>query len=75
MVGVRHLLSENPLRYELVADRQRWLGACEDRAICAQIASHLWRDSLLYGAILLQSARFHALIGAMFAIEQSKGGG
>ena len=35
----RRLLSENPLRYELAADRQRWLGAREDRAIYAQIAS------------------------------------
>jgi hypothetical protein len=72
MVGVRHLLSENPVRYELVADGQRWLDARRDRAIYAQIASHLWRDSLLYGAIALQLARFYALIGAMFAIAQLK---
>jgi len=65
--GVRQLLSEVPVRYELVADGQRWLGACGHRTIYAQIASHLWRDSLLYDAILLQLARYYALIGAMFA--------
>jgi hypothetical protein len=73
--GVRHLLSENPVRYELVADGQRWLGAGENRAIYAQIASHLWRESLFYGAISLQLTRSYALIGAMAAIAQLKGGG
>ena len=67
MVGVRHLLSENPVRYELVADGQRWLGAYGNRAIYGQIASYLWRDFLLYGVIQLQLARVRALIGAMFA--------
>jgi hypothetical protein len=46
-----------------------------NRAIYTQITSYLWRDSPLYGAIPLQLARFHALIGAMFAIAQLKGGG
>ena len=58
--GVRHLLSENPLRYELVADRQRWLGACYNRAIYTQIASRLWRDTLAIGVVPLQLARFIA---------------
>ena len=71
--GVRHLLSENPVQYESVADGQRWLGAYGNRAIYAQIASHLWRDFLLYGVIPLQLARFRALIGAMFASATKRG--
>ena len=54
--GVRHLLSENPVRYELVADRQRWLGACYNRAIYTQIASRLWRDTLAIGVIHCERA-------------------
>ncbi len=73
--NIRHPLSENPVRYELVADGQRRLDAFGNRAIYTQIASHLWRDSLLYGALSLQSARFHVLIGAMFAIAKLEGSG
>jgi hypothetical protein len=73
MIGIRHLLSEKLVRYEFVADGQLWLGG--NRAISAQIPSHLWRDSFLYDAMHLQLARFHALIGAMSAIAQLQGGG
>jgi hypothetical protein len=73
--AVSDLFSENPVRYELVAHGQRWLGACGIRAIYSRVASYLWRAYLLYGAIYLQLARYCALIGAMFAIAQLKGGG
>jgi hypothetical protein len=63
------------VRYESVADGQQYLGAYMDRAIYAQGASHLWRDSLLYGATPLQLARCHALIGAIPVIAQVEGGG
>jgi len=63
------------MRYELVADGQRLLGTCGNRAIYAKIASYVWRDPLFYGAITLQLARYHVLIGAMPAIAQLEGGG
>jgi len=73
--GFRQLLPENLVRYEPVANGQRWLGACGIAPYTPQTTLHSWRDSPLYDATSLQLARFHALIGAMSAIAQLKGGG